>query len=58
MAPFWKNTNGGFLCNLSYESCAEDVYRAMLESIAFRVLQCINQYSGEIDEIKVDGGMA
>ena len=37
MAPFWKNTNGGFLCNLSYESSAKDIYRAMLESIAFRV---------------------
>jgi|Deesub1362B_J571_1020462.scaffolds.fasta_scaffold00005_34 glycerol kinase len=61
-APYWDSQARGLLIGLSKDVNREDIIRAGLEGIAFRVLDIINlireELSIEISLMRVDGGLA
>jgi glycerol kinase len=56
MSPFWKKNKGGALSFLKYNTTQSNIYKASLESIAFRVNQCLRKIELKGDLI-VDGGL-
>ena len=60
-SPHWDADVRGAILGITRGTTAEQIARAALESIAFRVrevVEAIEAEQGEIDELRVDGGMS
>lgn len=57
MAPYWKNNKGGIYANITMLSNMQCFWRAFLESVCFRIKQCLSLIALGEYEVLFDGGM-